>query len=225
MNSIWSNIASRGDLAVCEPVINKMPALPQRSWAHHLQPMNVGTLRCESLTSFFTRLSQAHCITPRTLFIRGMTSPSQSIYRFGLSTNDNLGPPLINSNGRTAKKWLEKLEAITLRSDLRFLTFLPFRKTITTRETCRQQRAWCPSCLEEQAFQNIGVHEHLLWTHKYVSACPIHKRLLEIRCPHCNRNSSVLCGRMRPGVCVKCGKWLGQLGDKPCESARRANAV
>lgn len=215
MNSMWSNIASRNNLAICEPLVTQVPNLPPRSWAYHLAPMNVGTSACESLTSYFIRLCESHSVTPRALFVRGLMGPNQSIDTGGLVTpNSSAGTRQINSNGLVAEKWVAMLEAITRRNDLRFLTFLPFQECVSKRDTSHPQRAWCPSCLEHQLSKNGTIYEHLLWTNKYVTVCPIHRLILQTKCPHCGMTSKVLQGSMRPGKCSKCNGWLGDLTDK-----------
>jgi len=215
MNNIWSNISFRRDLALCEPLATQIPALPQRSWAYNLAPMNVGTPTCESLTSYFLRLSEAHCVTPRTLFVRAMTGPNQSIPTGGLVTpNSTAGTGQINSNGLAAQKWTAILESITQRDDLRFLTFVPLQNCLSKRDTSHRQRAWCPSCLEHQLSKNGPIYEQLLWSNKYVTVCPIHRLILQTKCPHCGMTSRVLKGTMRPAVCAKCNGWLGELAGR-----------
>jgi AraC-like DNA-binding protein len=213
-NNIWSNLARSGKVAPCESLLTQIPVLPRRSWAYHLAPMNVGTPSCESLTSYFLRLSQAHCVTPQTLFVRGMCDLNRPIHACGLvSPNSKAATLQINGNGLVAEKWVAKLESITRRNDLRLLTFLPFQGAVSRRKTCRRQRAWCPSCLEDQRRENGPIYEHLLWTHVYVTVCPIHRLLLQTQCPHCGGTSNVLQGSMCTGACAKCSGWLGELAD------------
>jgi hypothetical protein len=213
-NNIWSNLSTQGNISECEPLITVMPPLPPRSWAYNLPPMNVGMPSCESLASYFLRLSEAHCVTPRILFMQGMIDPNESSDSFGLvSPTDSLGTSQINSNGLAARKWVAALESITRRTDLQFLTFLPFQGAVSKRETCRPQRAWCPLCLEEQRGADGPISEHLLWTHKYVTVCPIHRLALQMKCPSCAMTSNTLHGSMRLGTCAKCGGWLGELSN------------
>jgi hypothetical protein len=140
-----------------------------------------------------------------------MIDPSKPVHACGFVTpNCKEATSQVNNNGLAAQKWMTKLEALTLREDLQFLTFLPFRTVISKRETCRRQRAWCPSCLNEQFEESGTIYEHLLWTHKYVTVCPAHKLKLQIHCPHCGLPGYMLQGKMLPGHCGKCNGWLGE---------------
>jgi hypothetical protein len=214
ITSIWSNIGSLQNVAVCEPLTGQLPQLPPRSWAYHLEPIGIGTPDCESLTSYVTRLSDAHCVTLRTLFERKINHHSviaeeRRNNRGLLSPNSGYGTWHVNGNGLAAEKWVGALEAITQRRDLRSLTFLPLRGGLSKRHMCRPERAWCSFCLEDQTRSHQITYERLLWTHKYVDVCPIHKARLATLCASCRQKSPILKGTILPGICPTCQGWLG----------------
>jgi hypothetical protein len=218
--SVWANLRSLRDVAVCEPLTTQIPQLPARSWAYHLEPIGIGTSACESLTSYVTRLSEAHCVTVRALFerkIKHEVVADKGGNRGMVEPNSRLGTWQVNGNGLVAEKWTLTLEAITQRSDLRALTFLPFRDGLSKRDMCRQQRAWCAFCIEAQARSSGIIYEQLLWTHKCIDVCAIHKVRLSTLCPTCGRGSRVLRGRLLPGRCAFCNELLGL---SPADSAR-----
>lgn len=212
-NSIWSDLSQPGRVAPCDSLSEQTLALPPRSWAYHLTPMNIGTPICESLTSYVTRLSEAHCVTLRALFERKIkyeaVADKGGDNRGMVGPNSRLGTWQVNGNGVVAEKWARALEAITQRSDLRALTFLPLREGLSKRDMCRRQRAWCAFCIEAQARSNEIIYEQLLWTHKYVDVCAVHKVRLSTLCATCGRGSRVLSGRISSGRCVSCNELLG----------------
>jgi len=190
--------------------------------------MNIGTPICESLTSYVTRLSEAHCVTLRALFERKIkyeaVANKDGDNRGMVGPNSRLGTWQVNGNGVVAEKWARALEAITQRPDLQALTFLPLREGLSKRDMCRRQRAWCAFCIEAQARSNEIIYEQLIWTHKCVDVCAVHKVRLSTLCPTCGRGSRVLSGRISSGRCVSCNELLGisiadsaRIGTEPSE--------
>ena len=45
------------------------PFIPSRSRLYHLEPIGIGTPLVESLTSYISRLAEAHCVSPKSLVI------------------------------------------------------------------------------------------------------------------------------------------------------------
>ncbi|MDX6577318.1 MAG: hypothetical protein QOE96_3271 [Blastocatellia bacterium] len=210
--TLWSHLISHHELSVCERLDQLIPTIPRRSPFYCLSPMNVGSPACESVTSYFLRLAQAHCVTPRRLFDKALNLALQKDVqntRGLVGPSDTLGTWQINGNGLVAEKWVKALEAITLQQGLNALTLLPFRQAFSKRDACRRERAWCPLCLYEQEQSNGIIYEQLLWTLKSVTACSVHMLPLQTKCPHCQRTCSPLSGTMRPGKCGACNGWLG----------------
>src|SRR5205807_947650 len=88
---------------------------------------------------------------------------------------------------RPVRDVIGALGTATCRSDLRYLTFLPFKHLFSNRLLLRTIRAWCPECYQEMAATGT-VHEPLLWCLKLVEACPRHRRLLTTACSRCRQS-------------------------------------
>jgi len=186
--------------------------------------MRVGSPFCESLTSYFLRLSEAHCVTPRRLFDNGLNlalGKNDQNSRGLVGPSDTFGTWQINGNGLVAEKWVKALKTITLREDLSALTLLPFHEAFPKRDACRRERAWCPLCLDDLDQSDGIVYEQLLWTHKFVNACAVHDVALQTCCPHCGRISHALSGSMRVGRCAGCDGWLGALFRRAHNESKR----
>ena len=115
----------------------------------------------------------------------------------------------LNGVGTMAASLVQVLEALTLRSDLRFLTLLSWNQVIPQRGLLRSHRAWCPFCYQQQRLKGQVIYEPLLWSVAPVKVCPHHHQCLHSECPHCHKQLSPLLGRNQPGYCPKCGEWLG----------------
>ena len=116
-----------------------------------------------------------------------------------------------------AKDWAYALERLTLRTDLRFLTLLPWASVLTQQKLLRITRAWCPDCFIEWRAARQPIYESLIWNVSTVSLCPRHQRSLLEQCPHpdCRATLPVLASHFRPGYCSKCARWLGIVPDSP----------
>lgn len=191
----------------------KRPKIPPRSRLYQLEPIGIGTPFVESLTSFVARLAQAHCVLPRILISRELTPLLPKIYRtrnlFGI--RDWTGA--LNSTGTMALDLVMVLEALTLGSDLRFLTLLTWANVLPQRKLLRSYRAWCPTCYEKWRLTKQVIYEPLMWSIDAVNVCPPHKRRLSFQCPYCSQLLPLLTPYSRPGYCSKCGEWLGISAD------------
>src|SRR6266851_2648608 len=120
-----------------------LEAPPPRSRLYSLEPIGIGTPEVESLSSYLNRLAQAHCVTVNALIAHELlphvgtpappsVHPAPTPPRGG---GRGLGQHLarqINGLGRIAATWVEGLEALTGRRDLRFLTLLTWRAVLPT---------------------------------------------------------------------------------------------
>ena len=191
-------------LTVCRVMEMDAPKLPPRSRLYSLAPIGVGTPRVESLTGYIARLAEAHCVSAGTLLTK------EIVGRVADGVNGSDKPPRekkpanhlesINGVTATAVGWVEVLEALTHRHDLRALTMLAWAEVLPWKGLLRSHRAWCPHCLEE----NGTVYEPLLWSIEAVKVCPEHKQPLASRCPHCREALPNLGWQTRPGHCSKC---------------------
>ena len=210
------------ELAPCETWNLTFPALPPHSRLYALEPLGIGTPNIESITSYVTRLAGAHSVSLRTLVIQELLPFLGRDY-----LSNTLGNTIssfwkeaaraLNGTGVLARDWTRALEGLTLRTDLRFLTLLPWATVLTQQRLLRSTRAWCPDCFMEWQAARQPIYEPLLWHVSAVSLCPHHQRPLLDRCPYpdCRTTSPVLISYFRPGYCSKCARWLGVVPDAP----------
>jgi hypothetical protein len=107
-----------------------------------------------------------------------------------------------------AAMWLRAVEEVTSRDDLVRLTVLPWARVLSGFHLLRPTMAHCPSCLDEMAAADV-VYEPLLWAIRLVTVCPKHERPLQLACRQCGRSQPAFRWHGRPGICWKCGGWLG----------------
>ena len=115
----------------------------------------------------------------------------------------------INGIGVIAKDWVTALQNLTLRSDLNFLTMIPWADVFTHRNLLRPSRTWCPSCYQDWRLNDQQIYEPLLWTFRALEVCTKHQRRLISQCQHCDHKIPWLGRCAQPGYCSKCGEWLG----------------
>lgn len=195
------------------------PEFPPRSRLYALEPIGVGTPFVESLTSYVTRLADAHGVSVGDLVRRELSVIALELsLRFIPAMPENNAPQhglhhgyyAINGCTESAKSWVKVLERATRMMNLRLLTLLPFEDVFARRALSRQTRAWCPACFEDYQTSGTVVYEPLLWGIRPIKVCPHHHQPLEENCPHCHRSPRVLTTNSRPGYCSSCQKWLGR---------------
>lgn len=194
------------------------PTIPPHSRLHHLEPIGVGTSHVESLTGYVARLAEAHSVCTRTLVVHellpllGRAHLSKRVDS-SLSAFWSKESRALNGTRTLASDWVQALETLTLRSDLRFLTLLTLADVLTPGGLLRPTRAWCPDCYQEWCEAGQVIYEPLLWALRVVAACPRHRRRLLTQCPHpdCRQSMPLLASRSRPGYCSRCEHWLGAL--------------
>lgn len=185
---------------------------------YHLEPIGVGSSMVESLTSYVTRLAEAHSVHPRVLLIDEILPLMQ---RFYLNPEGHVDyahlttfwerSTILNGNSSLTAKWVQALEQLTLRYDLHFLTLLPFTNTISPRKLLRRMQAWCPICYECWRETNLPIYAPLIWQLECVTMCIEHGQALQQRCPYkdCARLLPALAPRAQLGYCSWCNRWLG----------------
>jgi len=203
------------EIAAIEVWNLELPTLPERSHFYHLKPMGVGTPYAESLTSYITRLAEAHCVSPKALVVRELLPmfgrPALSEQNPRIHNLWNSDAMTINGTSAYARDWVRALERLTLRSDLSFLTMLTWSDVINRRGLLRATQAWCPDCFGEWQRNNSCLYHPLLWSLKAVTICPRHHMRLSTHCLHedCSRPFPLLSLSSRLGYCPYCGQWLG----------------
>ncbi len=189
--------------------------LPVRSTLYALEPVGMRTAFMESLTSYLTRLAEAHGVFPGILVNKVIAPQGQSISphrgRQTLFMTDGRKSHLLNATGIRASRLVQILGALTTRADLHFLTLLPWSEVMYVRGLLRATKAWCPACYEEQRTNGQVVYDPLIWGFQDVSTCSLHQLQLSQRCPYqdCLQVLPPLTWRSRAGYCSMCGRWLG----------------
>ena len=121
------------------------PTLPPRSRLYSLAPIGIGSFQVEGVTSYMMRIADAHAVSPGTL-IREEICPHLTACPKRLSF---AALHSLNGSGPCFVQWVEILESLTARNDLRALTLLPWRGVLSGDGVLRRYRAWCPRCYEE----------------------------------------------------------------------------
>ena len=207
---------------LCEFWEEEPPESSPHSRLYHLEPIGIGTSFVESLTSYVTRLAEAHSMYPRVLIVREIL-PFLQQYRSRLSYQDEAyitlhvlqiywnQSPRLNGVANAASDLIQALEQLTLRHDLRFLTLPAWQTTLPVHRSLRRDRAWCPACFEDWRESNHPIYDPLLWAIADVKICPDHHLQLQTHCPapRCGRSMPPLTQRAQPGHCAFCQTWLG----------------
>ncbi|NJN92536.1 MAG: helix-turn-helix domain-containing protein [Leptolyngbyaceae cyanobacterium SL_5_14] len=192
------------------------PTSPLRSRLYSLPPIGIGTSEIESLTGYVARLADAHCVSPGDLIAYEckalVRQPQGKSYLHQISGSTEV----LNGTGQMANEFIQILHNLTLRQDLRHLTFLHWGNVLPAKGLMRRFHAWCPVCYQEWQENGQKIYELLLWTLSVVTFCPKHCRKLLFQCPHCDRQIPLLAWHSRPGYCPKCQRWLGSTLETNC---------
>lgn len=183
-----------------QPVFDAWDLTPQplkpRSRLYAPTPEGIGTAFVESLSSYLVRLAEAHAVSTSDLI-------SRELSRHARAPIDCSSCSGIDGPEARAAHWVQAVERATLRSDLRYLTLLPFKKLFPTQLLLRKIHAWCPECYQDMSAAGV-VYDPLPWCLRLVEACPRHRRLLVTTCSQCNQSHRPLCAVSRTGCCPWC---------------------
>lgn len=198
------------NLAIYETWEPTTIVVPPRSRLFNLKPIGLGTPMVECLTSFFSRLAQAHCLSPGALIEHElMRRGAGARNMFSCKTNARSHATGINGKDGIAANFVLVLENLTARSDLKYLTMIPWRPLLSSSKfLMRNIAAWCPACLIDWEQSDQPVYIPLLWTLEVVKFCPSHRRPLRFTCPHCKLPQGVLGQRSWVGFCARCKRSL-----------------
>lgn len=185
--------------------------LPPRTRLMSLQPLAMGTAQRESLSSWFQRLSDQHCLSPKKL-ARDFVLP-----RLGLNGGLELDQrdrswrtSFFSGLGEVPRRWTRILGGLTGVRGLARLTLLPLQGLIGQPGTASHTKRWCPLCLheDEQAGTPYG---QLLWDIGLVQACPFHEIRLIGACG-CDPEDRLHPLRVKhlPHLCEDCGRSLAR---------------
>jgi AraC-like DNA-binding protein len=220
---------------LCEVWEEELLAPCPSSELYCLEPIGIGTPMVESLTSYISRLADAHSVLLRTL-VTDEILPNLNrthLYQEGRPVYDHLTTfwkrsAMLNGTCSTASNWVHTIEQLTQRNDLRFLTMLTFANVLSWRELVRQKQAWCPQCYEEWRKTGQVIYQPLIWQLSVIDNCPQHQAPLYLHCPYkdCRRPLPPLAPRFQPGYCTHCDRWLGHpVVLEDCRPMRRDEQV
>lgn len=166
--------------------------------------------RGEQLSSFALRCAERLSVPFRD-FYRELVVPL--IYE-GRTMPDVRGIPvngMVDGLLQAANMWVDAMNSLTKRSDLRRTTLLSWRQSLAPRALMRTHRAWCPACLHDFLRSGKTIYEPLIWRVADVIVCPHHRLALEVECPYCGKGRQPSFGAFtRVGCCRGCGRWLGR---------------
>jgi hypothetical protein len=159
-----------------------LPKARPRSRLNPLNPMGVGTPFSESCTGYIGRLSAEHWTSVGSLFghriAPAANKPSflSTKFKFEIHAWTAFMPEAhsLNGLGAIAKDWIEVLQTLTQRSDLRCLTMLRWSNVLSEHSLSRSIHAWCPLCYQAERNSGGVVYDQLLWSLVTVEVCPRH---------------------------------------------------
>lgn len=189
--------------------------LPAHSHLYHLDPVALGTGSVESLTSYFSRLAEAHSVSAGALNHRvllPLNAGRRNMFSCIVTARTRCFTSTINSIGNAAARFASVVGRLTGRTDLSHLTMLPWKPVLPTQLLTRGVAAWCPQCLHSWRKNGKTIHMPLLWALEVVKYCPDHRCPLQVVCTNCGKPQPLL-GQCCPlGHCTRCKKWLGAKG-------------
>ena len=191
--------------------------MPPRSTLYATSPIGMGTPLVESLTSYITRLAEAHSVYAGALVNKVLLPlvPGYSPLKrhYVLFSEAGTKSAMFNGTGLAAIYAIQALEILTRRSNLQYLTLLPLTAILPkmTGRLLRMKKAWCPACYEEWRRASQSVYDPLLWFFQEVTHCSRHQQRLSTRCPYqdCGQAIPAVGWRARAGYCSYCQRWLG----------------
>jgi transcriptional regulator with XRE-family HTH domain len=202
----------KDDLATYERWDMTAPVLPPRSRVFNLTPAGFGTSMVECLTSYISRLAQAHSVTPGALHhheVMKYGAPRRNMFSCGIRIRARSFTCTINAAGNVAGDFVSAIGKLTGRNGLEHLTLLPWKALFPTPMLMRGVAAWCPACLSGWQQAGKPVYVPLLWTLEVVKFCPFHRHPLRVGCPHCGLPQPLLGQCSWVGFCTRCKRWLG----------------
>ncbi len=179
-----------------------------------LHPRGVGTSAIESLTSYITRLAQAHCLKTGDLFSKVLFPYLNKVYTNQIIMEGGNGfydwAHSINGLTSMAAEFVDMLGNLTGNKELRNLTLLRYQHVMPNRGLLKRSKSWCPKCYQEMMDNGVELYEPLVWLIQSVNVCSKHRVPLKNECEHCKKTQLILERRSTPGYCVHCYSWLGE---------------
>jgi len=203
----------------------KPPSIPERSRLCQLEPIGLGTPSVESLIGYVSRLAGNYSVPTGLLFVSEIAPLMRVEYAFsgtegGLDKIFANQTRALNGMGSWSKGLVQALESLTLRTDLSYLTMLPWAEIIPQKSLLKPIRAWCPNCYGDWQVAGHPFYEPLLWSFSCVEVCLHHRQPLHTSCPTCQKDNRPLAWSSRPGYCSKCREWLGSYQESELAQAK-----
>ncbi|MBM7605936.1 AraC-like DNA-binding protein [Metabacillus crassostreae] len=169
---------------------------------YSLPPVDAKGKDVESLSSYVTRLANAHNLRINHLFNR-IIIPKYNDKLLDFNSHH------INGFGPLSEVTLSVLEDYTKQINLRRLTMSRFFNTLSKMKLLKPNRAWCPSCFDEMKSNRTIVYEKLIWNITDYQICTEHSCKIVQECRECKRDQTCLTTLSTSGYCDYCKSWLG----------------
>jgi transcriptional regulator with XRE-family HTH domain len=187
----------------------------ERSTLYNLEPIGIGTPYVESLTSYISRLAEAHCVSTGSLISKIYSPLLKKEYLSKVSKRGGNGfydsAIGINGVGKLAGEFSDLTNKLTGRTDLCLTTLQKWSNILPSRGLLKNNKSWCPVCYWESKENGEVIYDPLIWTFQTVPICLKHKTTLLDICQGCNKSVPVISRNSFPGYCSRCGHWLGSL--------------
>lgn len=183
--------------------------IPPRSIFYPLAAKALNTPLVESLTGYLRRLAGTHGVSVVDLICHELFDDLFPETADRRTRRHLFQAEAYQLDGARSfdQRWISRIEAGTVQSDLRNSTLWPFVDA-THSSWLRRRRAWCPHCLMEWDLATEEPYDPLLWSIRIVTVCPIDLTPLTEVCPHCSKSASPFAGAPFPGICGRCGEKL-----------------
>ncbi|MGN7299507.1 TniQ family protein [Ferdinandcohnia sp. SAFN-114] len=188
-----------------------------RSKLFSIEPIGLGTPYVESLTSYISRLADYHCVFTGVLLSKLLALYLDKYYITAIGSRGGNGfydsSSGVNGIGTLASDFVEVIENLTSRSNLKMLTLLSWASITSTRNLLDIKKKWCPYCFDELFATGQQIYEPLIWCFKESKNCLKHNIPLHTSCEKCEIKMNPLSRNSKPGYCDNCRSWLGNEGE------------
>ncbi len=135
----------------------------ERSALYHLPPLGGGTWYAESLTSYLSRLAEAHLLSVRTLVREVFLSQKLRMKRANPTPHFWwMYGRMINGTSSWARWWAAKTARLTGHHDLLLHNLVRWGTVLSVKNLMRPTAAWCAECLTQQRHVHQPIHMLLL---------------------------------------------------------------
>lgn len=192
-----------------EPAL--LEGIPPRSRLIGHVPAGVGSGRCEGLIGYLVQLARAHHVNPRELARTELLPHCQRTGGMQYANFFSDYARTIHGVGPYAEDFLQVVERLTGRRDLRPMTLLPWQAVIPVNSAgflAREVR-WCRHCLLEARVARECRPFPLVWSLGAYQVCGTHRTPLVSRCPSCGNAQPFIPYLPDQSHCSHCGQWLG----------------